>query len=94
MHRRIAALLAADPQRVLAKALDNLDRWSLRRNDAASQAIFVEWRELLTSSKPSEIATFLTSPDERALRMRQSSPFAGVLPPREIWAIKRDHEAA
>jgi hypothetical protein len=28
------------------------------------------------------------------VRMRQSSPFAGVLSPREVWEIKKHHATA
>jgi hypothetical protein len=48
----------------------------------------------LTLITPGEVAYFMVSESELATRMRQSSPFAGVLSPREVWAIKKSHEAA
>lgn len=94
MHRRIAARLERDPDAVLAKAFANLDRWQERHRGSALEPVFQEWRELLGSMSPAVLAAFITAGDERATRMRQSSPFAGVLSPREVWAIKRQHEAA
>ena len=95
IHRRVAAMIATDPDRVLGKARDNLHRWSLARQGSAAGAVLTEWLNLLEKSSPNEVAEFLVSGSARAVRMRQSSPFAGVLPPREVWAIKRNsHEAA
>jgi hypothetical protein len=94
MHRRIAEMMERDPDAVIGKAVSNLDAWLASRDGAATGAVFREWLELLNRLTPSEIAAFLVSEDERATRMRQSSPFAGVLSPREVWAIKRNHEAA
>ncbi|MBI4191663.1 MAG: hypothetical protein HY525_14135 [Betaproteobacteria bacterium] len=37
-----------------------------------------EWKAMLDRSWP-EIAAFITDPGERAVRLRQSTPFAGVL---------------
>lgn len=94
MHRRIALRLTSDPQAVLAKAFANLDAWQVRCGTDAPGAVLQEWRNLLGTMTPLEIAGFITSEDQHATRMRQSSPFAGVLTPREVWAIKRNHEAA
>jgi hypothetical protein len=94
MHRRIAGRLQDDPAAVLAKALANLDCWLQRQAGGASEAVLVEWRTLLETSSVADIAAFLCSENERAVRMRQSSPFAGVLAPREVWEIKKHHAAA
>ncbi len=94
MHRRIAERIERDPEAVLGKARANLAAWLARHQGSALEPVFREWMELITNTSPSGIAAFIVSDDERATRMRQSSPFAGVLTPREIWAIKRGHEAA
>jgi len=89
MHRRIAAMMAHDPSRVLGKAMANLHAWMERHQGSALEAVFREWQDLLAHSSPSEMAAFLVADDKRAVRMRQSSPFAGVLSPQEVWAIKK-----
>ncbi len=94
MHRRIAALIESDPESVLGKARSNLDGWLQRHQGSATEVVFREWLDVMSRMSPSEIATFIVSGSEQAIRMRQSSPFAGVLTPREVWAIKRGHEAA
>ena len=87
-------MMECDSSRVLGKAMANLSAWLERHQDSALEPVFKEWQDLLTDLSPSEIFAFIISEDERAVRMRQSSPFAGVLSPQEVWAIKRSHEAA
>jgi hypothetical protein len=94
MHRRIAGRLRSDPGAVLGKAFANLGSWSRQHAGGASEVVLSEWKTLLETSSVSEIAEFLVSDDERAVRMRQSSPFAGVLAPREVWEIKKQHATA
>ncbi len=94
MHRRIAALLIEQPGAVIGKALDNLHRWTAAADAAEIPAVYREWKELLLARNPDEIVAILVSEDEDAVRLRQSSPFAGVLDAREVWKIKRRHEAA
>ena len=52
-----------------------------RYGDGAPRALD-EWREILDRPWP-EIAALITGTDESAVRLRQSSPFAGVLTPSE-----------
>lgn len=87
-------MMERDPDAVIDKAVRNLHAWMARREGAATQAALHEWLLLLERLPPREVASFIVSESERATRMRQSSPFAGVLSPREVWAIKRGHEAA
>lgn len=94
MHRRIAGLLAEQPEAVIGKALANLGRWTAGVDSADIPAAYSEWRSLLLENSPAEIAALLVSEHENAARLRQSSPFAGVLDAREVWKIKRSHEAA
>jgi hypothetical protein len=94
MHRRIAIMIESDPDAVIGKALENLRAWTARQQDSSAIPVYQEWQDLLARMSPREIAGFMVSDTEQAARMRQSNPFAGVLSPREVWAIKRNHEAA
>jgi hypothetical protein len=83
MHRAIAGKLRADPS-LLAIAHDNLDRWSKERG--RSQPYWDAWREIL--KRPlEEVLAHMVEEGERMTALRQASPFAGVLTPRERWAI-------
>lgn len=94
IHRRIAGLLITDPEQVLGKAMNNLDTWLKSRNSPVPASAYQEWLGLLRTRTPEEIAALLISTDEHATRLRQSSPFAGILSPQEIWSIKRSHATA
>jgi hypothetical protein len=75
LHCLVVRKIEQDPG-LLRIPRANVDRW-LRRKGHPPRAL-VEWRDLLGRSWP-EIALVLTDPGEEAARLRQSSPFAGVL---------------
>ena len=88
-------MIHCDPDGIIRKAVLNLHGWLEHQQGSAMAVVFREWLEILGQFSPSEVADFIVSDSERAVRMRQSSPFAGVLSPKEVWAIKRgSHEAA
>ena len=85
--RRVAAGLQEHPK-WLDLARSNLERWA-RQNDGAPALLrcYEEWQNLL--SRPlTEIAAILIAETEDPQRLRQNSPFVGVLKPQEVWAIK------
>lgn len=86
--RRVAARLASSPE-PLTVALDNLNRWSQQNAKApALLRCYAEWRELL--AQPIEqVCARLCEESDTGQRLRQNSPFVGVLPPAEVWDIKR-----
>lgn len=88
MARRVAAEVTRRPELIdLARA--NLDRWSQRNHDAPGLLrCYAEWRAIL--EKPvAEVLAILTAETEEGQRLRQNTPFVGVLSPQEVWAIKR-----
>jgi hypothetical protein len=87
LARRVAAGLPKHPEWVeLASA--NLERWT-RQNQGAPALLrcYAEWRQLLSCPLP-QIAAILTQETDEAQRLRQNSPFVGVLNPEEVWEIK------
>lgn len=93
MGRRIAARLLQRPD-LLRVAHENLGRWNRLNADAASLVrCYAEWREIL--SRPlDEICSLLSSDTEESRRLRQNSPFAGVLSAREVWELKQSFRDA
>jgi hypothetical protein len=93
LARRVAERLRRQPELVeFARA--NLARWS-RQNASVPSLLrcYAEWQEIL-SHPVDEICDLLSSESDNAQRLRQNSPFAGVLPPTEVWEIKsRFHHA-
>lgn len=84
LHEAVAAKLEADPA-LLNVARENLRRW-LSTNPASALA---EWSHLLEVTPVSQVVALLRSSDEHAARLRQSSPFAGLLSAEE----RRAHPA-
>ena len=80
MHCLIARKIEADPA-LLEVARRNLAAWGARYGDRLPRAL-EEWRAILGRPWP-QIAALISDPGESASRLRQSSPFAGVLTPSE-----------
>jgi len=84
-HRVIAERLPDQPA-ILDRARRRVRDW-LASGPAAPPSA-TRWAAVLASD-PSSIAAFLVERSEQADELRQSSPFAGALNPRERWQIWR-----
>ncbi len=88
LHRAVAEKLRARPE-LLDIAHDNLNRWY--ETAGRSRPYLDAWRDIL--QRPvGEVLAVLESEGtgmdcERLTALRQASPFAGVLEPKERWAI-------
>lgn len=89
MHREIARRMRAGDLGPIERARANLDRWQQVSFDGTLPPAYEAWRAVLAQPLMAVLAV-LEGGDERAARLRASSPFAGVLGPRERWAILRD----
>jgi len=78
MHRAIAEKLRKNP-RLLEAAGENIRRW---RRQGVDVTAFAEWEAILGRGV-AETVRVLTDPSERGARLRQSTPFTGVLSPTE-----------
>ncbi len=85
LHRAVADKARHDPE-VLARARERVEDWL--RDGSVHPRYAEAWRRLL-SSQPDEILTRLVDPGETMRALRQCSPFAGALDPRERWRILR-----
>jgi len=90
--RVIAGKLRRDPG-VLLLARRNLRRW-MAGEGRSVRPVFLEWDRILRRLTRAEITTFLISDTPMARRLRQSTPFAGVLSDHERLAIRQTHEKA
>lgn len=73
----IAIRLAEDPSWVV-RAQRTVERW-LATADPRVRPDLLEWQEQL-KGPVSGVVRVLTEADERSTRLRQSNPFAGLLP--------------
>lgn len=88
LHRAVAAHVARDPERAFEIARENIRR-SRDRGPARGTAHWLRRWEDLIARGPEPVMDMLTSRSPIACEMRQSSPFAGVLPEAERLAILR-----
>jgi len=88
MDRLIAQRLRENPA-VLDKARSVLAKW-MTSCDASVRPVFEEWRAIL-DGPISGVFAVLEGEDERSMRLRQSSPFCGILTPAERTAILMSH---
>src|SRR6266567_4493253 len=92
LDRLVADKLAVQPE-LLDRAVQTLERWIAQRQ-ALPPVVLLEWRQLLRERSLSEILALLRSDSQEARRLRQSSPFCGLLTTDERLALFRDYEAA
>jgi hypothetical protein len=86
----VADKLERQPE-LLESARRNLERWIAAGGQTPLRA-HTEWRDLLDRLPPPALLELLRSDTEEARRLRQSSPFAGLLAPAERWRILREYE--
>ena len=90
LHEAVAETLRRDG-RLINVARDNLQRWA--EANGILPVPLQEWQTLLDTRSVEEIVTLLTDPGEEATRLRQSSPFGGILSEDERLAILRRYES-
>jgi hypothetical protein len=81
-HRAVADLVRRDP-RILERARERVHAWL---SEGRVPHYAREWERVLARSLDS-ICEVLVADDEQARALRQSTPFAGALDPRERWRI-------
>ena len=91
LDRQVATKLRADPS-LLERARTTLDRW-LAQRPSGVPSVLREWQEILSRWPLERSLELLASSDENTRRLRQSSPFCGILSPEERLAILKDYES-
>ena len=83
MHRIVRRKLEQSPGDVVRHGLENLQRW---RRQGVECEDFDVWENLLTNGLD-RLRVLLEENSAEAVRLRQSSPFAGLVPESERLAI-------
>lgn len=87
-HRAVAVRLREEPGAVVRAARENLARWLASGSfDSGTAAALREWLSILDASTTEELLALLTAETDEGQRLRQSSPFAGVLTEEERLKI-------
>lgn len=88
--RLITTKLRSEPA-LVEKARSNLARW-LKTCSPGARPTLLEWQRLIDGPFD-ELLALMEATDERATRLRQSSPFCGILTPEERLGIIREFQA-
>jgi antitoxin component of MazEF toxin-antitoxin module len=84
----LAVLRRFTPREIRAQILGNLYRW---RSQGTWVPAYDEWRDLASREDDAALFAAMLGRDERAVTLRQSMPFVGLLSQDEV---KRLHEEA
>lgn len=82
LHLRIASYLVSDPDLVLGRARENLDRFSAVHMGTMAQHWLDQWRAAFDAGLD-QVLDILVARSPQATELRQNSPFAGILPEHE-----------
>ncbi|MFI7574288.1 helix-turn-helix domain-containing protein [Micromonospora sp. NPDC049497] len=78
LHQAVAGNLVTDPEEVLGKARENLDRLLRQHRGTMTEVWLRRWQDKINGGI-GNVLKALTSEDPEAVELRQNSPFAGVL---------------
>ncbi|HXO65793.1 MAG TPA: hypothetical protein VN882_13965 [Steroidobacteraceae bacterium] len=84
----LAVIRRCTPREIRAQILANLHRWEHR---GVWVSAYDEWRRIAQSDDDGSLFAAMLGRDEDAVRLRQSMPYVGLLPPAEV---KKLHEEA
>jgi hypothetical protein len=92
LHQIIAAKIRQNPALIL-HVRETLEA-RLRAMDESERGhgSLLEWRHRLEEQPLSRVLDFISSEDEEACRLRQSTPFVGLLTEKERMAVFRKYE--
>jgi hypothetical protein len=91
LHRELARTIQTDVG-VLARGRRNIVRWQTAHG--RSVPAWDEWLRLLDAGAGAVLNAMLDE-GEQGIRLRQSSPFAGIIPHRRRWELlKESHNEA
>lgn len=90
LKRKLASEVVSrfTPNLIRAHSLANLSRW---RKNGVWGPVYAEWQEILESASDGDLFAAMLGRDENSNRLRQSPPYAGLLP-RDV--VRRLNEEA
>ncbi len=93
LHQIIADRIRRNPA-LLGRVRETLECW-LQSMDATERghSSLVEWQHLLEKEPLDRVLDFISSANEEACRLRQSTPFVGLLTEEERLVVFRKYEA-
>lgn len=86
-RRAMAVVKDFSPQEIRAKGLANLHRW--KKNGVWIKA-YEEWEEILRDPDDGRLFAVMLGRDEDSVRLRQSPPYVGLLPPETVRRMNEE----
>jgi hypothetical protein len=87
----VAERLRREPEAVIKIARENLARWKASGVfDEGELMLLSEWEKILTEASVEELIAIITEDSDEGQRLRQSTPFTGVLSEDERRKILTD----
>lgn len=86
LHRAMARKIRRQPE-LFNRARRNIARWEKRKRGCPQP--LREWKQILRENDMGKVLRIMTRADEEGNRLRQASPFCGILTEQEreaIWA--------
>ncbi|HUL97658.1 MAG TPA: hypothetical protein VLT89_16730 [Usitatibacter sp.] len=89
LKRKLAAAVASSftPRQIRAQSLANLHRW---KSNGVWVSAYDEWKRIMERGDDGELFAAMLGRDERATRLRQSAPYAGLLPRSEVARLNEE----
>ncbi|MHB1587325.1 MAG: hypothetical protein ACYCRH_10295 [Acidiferrobacteraceae bacterium] len=87
LHEEAAALIRANPG-LVDRARDNIRRWKRQLGDQAPRDLDV-WAKILAGPLEDTLS-MMVAQNETGDRLRQNSPFAGIVPNQRRFALLRE----
>jgi hypothetical protein len=82
-HREIAERLRDAPDETLGIARNNLRRWLKVHAGTGTANALVDWQTIIETRTVQELISIITEDSDEGQRLRQSTPFVGVLTKQE-----------
>lgn len=84
LARALEVVRRFSPREIRAKSLANLHRW---RGIGSWGKVYDEWLEIIQDPDDGRLYSAMLGRDEDAVRLRQSPPYVGLLPPDVVRAM-------
>jgi len=91
MDRLVARKIRANPS-LMAVVRSQLDHKLQIHRDSGCREVALEWKEILDTWPLERVLSFIQEDSERANRLRQSTPFIGILSPEERQEVYRRYD--
>lgn len=85
--RALAVVRQFTPREIRAKSLANLHRW---KKTGSWTRVYDEWLSIVEDPDDGRLFAAMLGRDEDSVRLRQSAPYVGLLPPEQVRRMNEE----